>query len=234
MNVNENGLPVISHSTGKVDLFDPGYTDHRIQLKRIRYAYSKRLFDISFSIVLLLLAAPVFALVALGIKLTSRGPVLFKQVRVGRGGKHFVFYKFRSMCVDAEQMRQQLEHLNEADGPVFKIAHDPRITRFGAYIRKYSLDELPQFINIVKGDMSIVGPRPPLPCEVGLYSETHLQRLAIRPGLTCFWQIRGRNNIRFEQWMELDMEYIETMSFWQDLKIILLTIPAVLTGSGAH
>ncbi len=234
MNVNENGLPVISHSTGKVDLFDPGYTGHRIQLKRIRYAYSKRLFDISFSIVLLLLAAPVFALVALGIKLTSRGPVLFKQVRVGRGGKHFVFYKFRSMCVDAEQMRQQLEHLNEADGPVFKIAHDPRITRFGAYIRKYSLDELPQFINIVKGDMSIVGPRPPLPCEVGLYSETHLQRLAIRPGLTCFWQIRGRNNIRFEQWMELDMEYIETMSFWQDLKIILLTIPAVLTGSGAH
>ncbi len=159
---------------------------------------------------------------------------MFKQIRVGRGGRYFHCYKFRSMCVDAESRKEQLMHLNEASGPVFKIKQDPRITPYGHFMRKFSLDELPQFVNVLKGEMSIVGPRPPITSEVEMYSENDRRRLAIQPGLTCLWQVNGRCNLSFEQWVELDIRYIDTMSFVNDLKIILKTIPAVLTGAGAH
>ena len=143
-------------------------------------------------------------------------------------------YKFRSMVTDAEQKKHELAHLNEASGPVFKMKHDPRITRVGKFIRRTSLDELPQLWNVLIGDMSIVGPRPPVPSEVAKYSQRQCGRLAVRPGITCLWQIQGRCNIGFDEWIELDLKYIETMSFWGDVMIVLKTIPAVISGDGAH
>jgi lipopolysaccharide/colanic/teichoic acid biosynthesis glycosyltransferase len=138
------------------------------------------------------------------------------------------------MCADAEDRKRNLLHLNEVDGPVFKIKHDPRVTPIGAFIRKYSIDELPQIFNVLRGDMSIVGPRPPIPAEVEKYSPRERGRLAVKPGLTCLWQISGRSNVSFERWVELDLIYIENMSFLADIGILVKTIPAVLTGSGAH
>lgn len=202
--------------------------------REVSYARSKRAFDILFSAVFLLVSWPCFLLIALLVKLTSRGPVIFRQERVGQGGRPFTCYKFRSMCADAETRKEKLMSLNEASGPVFKIKNDPRITPLGAFLRKFSLDELPQFINVLKGEMSLVGPRPPLPCEVSAYSAYQRQRLAVKPGLTCLWQVSGRSNISFERWVELDLMYIENMSFFNDLKIILKTIPAVFLGEGAH
>jgi exopolysaccharide biosynthesis polyprenyl glycosylphosphotransferase len=198
------------------------------------YAHAKRAFDIVVSAMMLILFSPIMAVVALVIKLTDRGPILFRQVRVGKGGKEFVCYKFRSMCVDAEDRKKMLMHLNEASGPVFKIKHDPRITPFGRFIRMSSLDEFPQFWNVLLGDMSIVGPRPPIPAEVATYTAYQRGRLAVLPGLTCLWQVSGRSNVTFERWVELDLAYIDTMSFMNDVKIVLKTIPAVLIGSGAH
>lgn len=217
-----------------LDRFAPDFTDPDFPCKVVSYAWLKRAFDIAFASLLLLALSPIMILAALLVKLTSRGPVLFKQVRVGRGGRHFWCYKFRSMCVDAEAKKEKYLHLNEASGPVFKIKHDPRITPIGRLLRKFSVDELPQFFNVLRGEMSIVGPRPPIPSEVETYSPHERQRLAVMPGLTCLWQISGRSNISFEHWIELDLLYIETMSFGNDLKIVLKTIPAVVTGSGAH
>lgn len=173
-------------------------------------------------------------LAALLVKLTSPGPVFFKQIRVGRGGKQFWCYKFRSMCVDAEAKKAALMHLNEASGPVFKIKRDPRLTPVGGILRKLSIDELPQLWNILRGDMSVVGPRPPLPAEVAQYGVRELGRLAVHPGLTCLWQINGRSNIPFERWMELDLIYIDTMSLRNDIKIVCRTVPTVLFGLGAR
>ena len=138
------------------------------------------------------------------------------------------------MCQDAEEKKKDLEHLNEVDGPVFKMKNDPRITRVGAVLRKLSIDELPQFFNVLAGDMSVVGPRPPLPTEVEQYSSRHRKRLSVMPGITCYWQIGGRSNLSFEEWMELDLKYIDEMSFWTDVRIVLKTIPAVLLSRGAH
>ncbi len=214
--------------------FARDFVDPLIPLKLVPYAPIKRFFDILVSGLLVCLLAPLMLLVALAIKLTSRGPVIFKQVRVGQGGRHFWCYKFRSMCIDAEDKKQMLMHLNEASGPVFKIKKDPRVTPIGSFIRKLSIDELPQFFNVLKGDMSIVGPRPPLPSEVSSYTAYQRGRLSVRPGITCLWQVNGRSNISFERWVELDLLYIETMSFTNDVKIVLKTIPAVLKGSGAH
>jgi exopolysaccharide biosynthesis polyprenyl glycosylphosphotransferase len=205
-----------------------------IPVKPVPYAKAKRVLDIVFSLVVMLAGLPLLLFVALMVKLTSRGPVIFKQTRVGVGGRHFTCYKFRSMCVDAEARRDKLMHLNEATGPVFKIKNDPRLTPIGRLLRKFSLDELPQFFNVLKGDMSIVGPRPPVPCEVEYYGAHEMQRLSVRPGLTCLWQINGRSDIPFEHWVELDLAYIETMSFWGDLLILVKTVPAVLTGRGAR
>jgi len=216
------------------DRFMPDFVDPQFPVEAVRYATLKRAFDIVFSAIFLLVASPILLVLAIGVRLTSRGPVMFKQIRVGRGGRYFHCYKFRSMCVDAESKKEQLMHLNEATGPVFKIKQDPRITPYGHFMRKFSLDELPQFVNVLKGDMSVVGPRPPITTEVEVYSAHERRRLAIRPGLTCLWQVNGRCNLSFEQWVELDLKYIDTMSFWNDFKIILRTIPAVITGAGAH
>lgn len=206
----------------------------RIPVRPVPYAASKRVLDVLVSALLMALLAPLFLIVAALVRFTSRGPVIFKQARVGEGGRIFTCYKFRSMCVDAEARKHELQHLNELDGPVFKIRNDPRMTPVGRFIRKFSLDELPQLYNVFRGDMSIVGPRPPVPHEVAKYSPRQCERLAVRPGLTCLWQVMGRNNIPFDHWVELDLLYIETMSLWLDIKIILKTIPAVLTGRGAH
>ncbi|MEG6571111.1 exopolysaccharide biosynthesis polyprenyl glycosylphosphotransferase [[Clostridium] cellulosi] len=202
--------------------------------KRYIYRAVKRFFDVVLSVLALVVLSPLFLITAIAIKLDSEGEVFYSQLRVGKDGKLFKMYKFRSMCVDADKQLDKLKDLNEKDGPVFKIANDPRVTRVGRIIRKRSIDELPQLINIIKGDMSIVGPRPPLPNEVAQYTPYQMQRLSVKPGLTCYWQISGRSDISFDEWVELDCKYIRESSVWTDIKIILKTIPAVLIGRGAY
>jgi exopolysaccharide biosynthesis polyprenyl glycosylphosphotransferase len=193
----------------------------------------KRLLDISVSLAILAIALPVITIVALAIKLTSPGSVFFKQARLGLNGRKFTLYKFRTMIEDAHERRGEVEHLNEMTGPVFKAKSDPRVTPVGRVLRRFSLDELPQLWNVFKGDMSLVGPRPPIPEEVASYHRWHRRRLSMKPGLTCLWQISGRNNIDFDRWMQLDLQYIDNWSPSLDLKILLRTIPAVLSGRGA-
>jgi exopolysaccharide biosynthesis polyprenyl glycosylphosphotransferase len=195
--------------------------------------FTKRLIDIIGSSVLLILLSPLFSVVYILIKITSRGPIFFKQQRVGYNGRLFTCLKFRTMVENAEALKKQLMGLNEVDGPVFKIKDDPRITKIGRVLRKTSIDELPQLINVLKGDMSLVGPRPPVPTEVTQYELMHRRRLSMRPGITCTWQVNGRNSIPFEKWMELDKQYIDDWSLWLDFKILAKTIPTVLRGSGA-
>ena len=200
----------------------------------IIYLTLKRLMDIIGASLGLLLASPIMLIVAILIKLEDpKGSIFFSQIRNGTYPKTFKMYKFRSMYVDAEERLQELMHLNEQSGPVFKIKDDPRITKVGKFIRKTSLDELPQLFNVLKGDMSLVGPRPAIPREVEQYTTYQKQRLFVKPGLTCIWQVSGRNNIEFDQWVELDIEYIKTRSLWLDIKLILLTIPALLGDENA-
>ncbi|MDR2928209.1 MAG: sugar transferase [Cytophagaceae bacterium] len=180
----------------------------------------------------LIVLLPVFLIIAFLIKFDSKGPVFFAQKRVGLHGRRFKVYKFRTMVVDAEKLKEDLEEKNEMDGPVFKIANDPRITRLGRFLRKTSLDELPQFFNVLKGDMSVVGPRPPIPAEVRQYERWQLRRLSMKPGITCIWQVSGRNNIPFDEWMKMDMEYIDNWSLKLDLIILLKTIRTILRGDG--
>jgi exopolysaccharide biosynthesis polyprenyl glycosylphosphotransferase len=196
--------------------------------------FVKRLFDIVASGLFLIVFSPLLILLGLAIVIEDRGPVFFVQKRVGKFGRTFSMYKFRSMCVDAEAKLKTLAAQNQhATGVTFKMKSDPRVTRVGRILRKFSLDELPQFLNVLKGDMSLVGPRPPLPREVALYSNADRRRLAVTPGLTCFWQIGGRADIDFPEQVQLDVRYIESQSFWVDLKILLKTVPAVLLGRGA-
>ena len=197
-------------------------------------ATAKRAIDVCLASVLMLFLSPFMLLIAIAVKLDSRGPALFRQTRVGKGGRKFVFYKFRSMFENAEQIRDSLMHLNEADGPVFKIRNDPRVTRVGHFLRRTSLDELPQLMNVLKGDISLVGPRPPLPGEVEKYSPHQWRRLMVPPGVTCIWQISGRSEVPFDRWIEMDLEYIRNQSLLLDLKILLKTIPAVLLQRGAR
>ena len=180
----------------------------------------------------LLVAGPIMLLTALLIKLDSKGPVFYKQVRCGLNGKPFRMYKFRTMCSDAEKKKDDLLHENEMSGPVFKIKDDPRVTRIGRYLRKFSIDEVPQFINVLRGEMSLVGPRPPLPHEVAGFQPWQRRKLSVKPGVTCIWQVNGRNSIGFEEWMRLDLDYIDNWSLWLDAKIIARTIPTVIKGSG--
>jgi exopolysaccharide biosynthesis polyprenyl glycosylphosphotransferase len=195
----------------------------------------KRLFDILVSALALLVLMPVFLMVALAIRLESPGDVFFKQKRVGRWGQLFTIWKFRSMYVDAEERKAELMANNEMQGGViFKMKDDPRVTRVGRFIRKTSIDELPQLWNVLVGDMSLVGPRPPLPSEVNQYSLSDRRRLEVIPGITCIWQVSGRSEIPFEQQVELDVQYIQSQSLWTDLKILLKTVPALLLGSGAY
>jgi exopolysaccharide biosynthesis polyprenyl glycosylphosphotransferase len=193
----------------------------------------KRLLDFTLALVALLLAAAPFAFVALLVRLTSHGPVIFRQVRCGLNGRRFTFYKLRSMCHDAEQRQAELAALNEKDGPVFKMSNDPRLTRLGRYLRRYSIDEWPQLWNVLRGDMSFVGPRPAVPSEVEQYRAWQRRRLRMKPGLTCLWVLQGRDHLDFESWMRLDMEYIDNWSLLLDLKILLRSIPRVLSGRGA-
>jgi len=195
--------------------------------------FVKRVVDVVVALVGLALSAPLWPLVALAIRLGSRGPVLYRQVRCGLHGRRFVLLKFRTMVVDAEKLQDEVAHLNVMDGPVFKAPGDPRVTVVGRLLRRSSLDELPQFVNVLKGDMSLVGPRPPIPEEVERYLPWQRRRLAMKPGITCLWQISGRSKLDFATWMELDLAYIDSWSVWLDLKILLLTVPAVFSGRGA-
>jgi exopolysaccharide biosynthesis polyprenyl glycosylphosphotransferase len=206
----------------------------KLEPRVINYRKRKRILDIFGALALLLLLSPVLLVTALLVKLTSKGPVFFVSERVGLCGRVFPFYKFRSMYVDAEERLAELQARNEREGPIFKMRDDPRITPFGRFMRKFSLDELPQLWNVFVGHMSLVGPRPPLPREVAKYDDYMLERLSVRPGLTCYWQIMGRSDLTFEQWMELDHKYLREMSVWVDLKILLLTPAAVLRGDGAY
>lgn len=195
---------------------------------------AKRVFDVLMSGAVIVLFSPVFLALAAAIKLDSPGPVFFRQRRVGLNGREFWLYKFRSMCIDAEAKLAALREKNEMDGPVFKMRRDPRVTRVGAFLRKTSLDEFPQFLNVFTGEMSVVGPRPPIPAEVRQYKRLQRRRLSVKPGITCTWQVSGRNEIDFARWMELDLQYIDNWSLWRDMKIVLQTIPAVLLGKGAR
>jgi len=194
----------------------------------------KRAFDFTMSLIGLIVLAPVFVAVAILIKLTSPGPVFFSQKRLGFNKRIFSVYKFRTMVIDAEEKLAEIDHLNEVSGPVFKIKNDPRVTRLGRYLRKTSVDELPQLFNVLNGDMSLVGPRPlPVRDYLGFRQDWQRRRFCVRPGLTCLWQVKGRSSIPFEEWMALDMQYIDHRSLWLDLQILVRTIPAVLKGLGA-
>ncbi len=194
---------------------------------------TKRAFDIIISSLLLVLLAPLLVGLAVGVKLSSRGPALYKWKVVGLGGRPFTGYKFRSMHSDADLKKRQLESLNEMQGPVFKLRNDPRITTFGAWLRRYSLDELPQLYNVLKGDMSLVGPRPPLVTEYQRFTDFHKLKLMVKPGITCLWQVNGRNSIsNFDDWVRLDLEYIHTWSLRLDFRILLKTFAVVLAGTG--
>ena len=202
----------------------------------VRSSYAmKRMIDVFGSLVGMILLSPVFLGIALAVKLTSPGPVIFAQVRVGRYGRHFRFYKFRSMYVDAEERKKELLAKNESkDGVIFKMKDDPRITKVGKFLRRASLDELPQLWNVFIGDMSLVGPRPPVPKEVQEYTLEDRKRLDVIPGITCLWQINGRSEIPFHEQVRLDKEYIIAPGFWKDVKILLKTIPAIIGGKGAY
>ncbi len=195
---------------------------------------AKRLFDVGLSSLLLVLGLPIVLAVALLIRLSSTGSVLYTQTRCGLNGRKFKLYKFRTMVEDAHERRGELMHLNEMNGPAFKVRSDPRVTKLGRVLRKFSLDEVPQLWNVLRGDMSLVGPRPPIPEEVAEYAHWQRRRLSMKPGLTCLWQISGRNDIDFDRWIELDLEYIDSWSPSLDFKILLKTIPVVLSGRGAH
>ena len=196
---------------------------------------TKRIMDIVISALGMLILSPLFLLIAAAVKLSSPGPVFFKQVRVGRYGRHFTFYKFRSMRLNADAEKAGLMSRNESrDGVIFKMKDDPRITRVGKFLRRTSLDELPQLWNVFIGDMSLVGPRPPVPSEVEKYTLEDRKRLDVIPGITCLWQIKGRSDIPFHEQVRLDKEYILTPSVWKDFVILLKTIPAIIGGKGAY
>lgn len=206
----------------------------RLRTGRWGYRFAKRAFDIVFSLVVLVGLCWLYAIVAIAIKLDDpHGPVVFKQVRVGKDGREFEMYKFRSMVTDAETRLAQLLERNEKTGPVFKLHDDPRVTRVGRVIRRVSLDELPQFVNVLKGDLSVVGPRPALPREVAEYTDRDRQRLSVKQGLTCYWQVQpDRDDISFDEWVGLDLAYVRECSAWTDFKLIIQTVGCVLTAQG--
>jgi exopolysaccharide biosynthesis polyprenyl glycosylphosphotransferase len=212
---------------------DDGYSHFLSVEPKPRQRFMKRLFDMAASACALTLLAPLLIVAAVLVKLTSRGPVLFRQERVGLRGRTFHMLKFRSMVANADELKARLMKDNEQSGPVFKMRRDPRVTAFGRFMRKHSIDELPQLVNVLRGDMSVVGPRPPVPGEVASYEAWQLRRLSMRPGLTCVWQVSGRNDISFAEWMLLDMRYIDHWSLAGDFNLIWKTVPVVLTGRGA-
>lgn len=200
----------------------------------IGYLFIKRLIDIVASLIGLVLLSPLLLIVSIAIKVESKGPVIFKQKRVGLNGKLFDIYKFRSMVENAEELKKKLEDKNEMSGPMFKIADDPRITKVGKFIRKTSIDELPQLVNVLKGEMSLVGPRPSLPREVEQFDSWMFKRLQVKPGLTCYWQVSGRNSIDFENWMKLDINYVNERNTLLDIKLIFKTFLLLFGDDNAH
>ena len=198
------------------------------------YEVIKRLMDIMLSAIGLIILSPILLVVAILIKIDSKGPIFFKQKRVGLYGKEFDMYKFRSMVVNAEELKEKLEKQNEMSGPMFKIADDPRITKIGKFIRKTSIDELPQLWNVIKGDMSLVGPRPSLPKEVAQFEPWMEERFKVKPGLTCYWQVGGRNNIDFENWMKLDIKYVKERTLAIDIMLIFKTFFVLFGDENAH
>jgi exopolysaccharide biosynthesis polyprenyl glycosylphosphotransferase len=216
---NFYGIPIITFSTT---------SSQQIQL------LLKNIFDLFSSIFLLILSLPLFIPIALTIKLTSPGPIFYRQTRCSLNGRKFTIYKFRSMVFNAYEKQKELMKYNEMDGPVFKMTNDPRVTSVGRFLRRTSLDELPQLINVLKGDMSLVGPRPPLPQEIAQYDRKHRRRLSVKPGITGPWQVSGRNTIDFREWMKLDLDYIDKWSLWLDFKILLKTLPAIVNGKGSY
>lgn len=214
-----DGIPVLSYAAAPQDVLE---------------LTAKRALDLAVSAIGLVVLSPLLLLVALAVKLESPGPVLFRQRRVGRAGRTFTLYKLRSMRAGADREREELLARNEADGPVFKLRDDPRVTRLGRLLRRTSIDELPQLWNVLRGEMSLVGPRPPLPEEVRRYERWQRRRLSVKPGITCTWQVSGRSDLGFRRWMELDLAYIDGWSLWGDVQIVLRTIPAVLLGRGAR
>lgn len=220
------------------DALDDGHAGFCLKAQTVKshrmYTLIKRFVDMLISFFTIVAFLPVFFIIAVAIKLDSKGPIIYMQQRIGKDGKPFKMYKFRSMCVDADQKLSELKALNERDGPVFKIANDPRVTRVGKFIRKTCMDELPQLLNILKGEMAIVGPRPPLPNEVEEYTPYQMKRLSITPGLTCYWQVSRRDTVTFEKWVELDLKYIQERSLWVDFKIVLRTVPVALFGKGMN
>ncbi|ABK60595.1 sugar transferase [Clostridium novyi] len=201
--------------------------------KSTSYFVIKKIIDIVGSLCGIVILSPIMIITAIAIKLDSKGPVFFSQERVGKNGKIFKMYKFRSMIINAEEVLYKLKEKNEMSGPMFKMKDDPRVTRVGKFIRKTSIDELPQLINILKGEMSLVGPRPNLPSEVEQFSDYQRLKLLAKPGLTCYWQVSGRNNIDFEEWMELDIKYIKERSTWVDIKLIFKTVGVLLGDENA-
>ncbi|MGO5072745.1 sugar transferase [Clostridium sporogenes] len=201
--------------------------------KTIMYFVTKRIIDILGSIIGLLLLSPILIITAIVIKLDSKGPIFFIQERVGKDGEYFNMYKFRSMVIDAEEKLYQLKDKNEMSGPMFKMKNDPRVTRIGSFIRRTSIDELPQLFNVLKGEMSLVGPRPNLPREVIKFTDYQKDKLLAQPGITCYWQVMGRNNIDFEQWIELDVKYVRERSTWVDIKLIFKTVGLLLGDENA-
>jgi len=202
--------------------------------QNIFYEVSKRALDFTAALLGLILLSPIFLIVSILIKLESEGEVIFSQTRIGLKGKKFKMYKFRSMVKNAEELKAKLAAQNEMSGPMFKMKEDPRVTKVGKFIRKTSIDELPQLINVLKGDMSLVGPRPSLPKEVENFEPWMLQRLEVKPGLTCYWQVSGRNNIDFEDWMKLDLQYVEDRNFLLDLKLIFKTFFVLFGDKNAY
>lgn len=198
--------------------------DRAYNNESIFYIFFKRFIDLLGSFVGLIVLSPIILIVSLLIKFESKGPVIFSQDRIGKNGKTFKMYKFRSMVVNAEELKEKLKEQNEMSGPMFKMKEDPRVTKIGKFIRKTSIDELPQLINVLKGDMSLVGPRPSLPKEVEQFEDWMMERLEVKPGLTCYWQVSGRNNIDFEDWMKLDIKYVRERNTLTDIKLIFKTV----------
>lgn len=210
------------------------YLDKNRVQSRYSYIFTKRILDIFFSLLGLIVLAPLFLIISIWIKLYDNGPVFYVQERVGLNGKKFKIYKFRSMYVNADLLLEKLKQKNEVQGPMFKIKHDPRVTSVGKFIRRTSIDELPQLVNVLKGDMSLVGPRPPLPSEVAQYSKYDLQRLWVIPGCTGLWQATERNNVGFDEMVNLDLEYIEKSNIFFDAKIVLMTIFVMINPNSAY
>ncbi|WP_163718455.1 sugar transferase [Mangrovibacterium lignilyticum] len=223
----KNSRPVLSKISQLPFISHKNSPDNYLELKL------KSIFDFFFSLGVIVLTFPVQLAIAIAIKIDDGGPIFFKQERSGLNGRRFYCFKFRTMVVNAEELKAQLAGQNEQEGPVFKIKSDPRVTRIGRILRKTSLDEIPQFLNVIRGDMSVVGPRPPLPSEVEKYERWQIRRLSMKPGLTCTWQVSGRNNIPFTQWMKLDLEYIDNWSFKKDIELIFRTVRVVLIGDGS-